>query len=296
MRKKNTIQILSLLALSAPGAFGQILHATGPLPSFEVATIKPYTQSLVPLPPPPPPSPASNANRKPGPAKVAPGKGGGITTDIFHTILPAQLLIAFAYNVPFGFETRRIFGAPAWLNTDAYELQGKIGDPLFAAMQKMTPAQQREQVNLMEQSLLADRFKLKVHFETREMAGFELIIAKGGPKLAPAKDNGNARLSMSNVPQGNQMTAISTSIDQLIHSPFLNGRTIIDHTGLDGLYDFILTWAPEQLEASTTAPENTSDAPSLFTAIQEQLGLRLVPAKVPVEVIVIDHVEKPSEN
>jgi hypothetical protein len=191
--RKIALALFGMLAFAGPLAFAQILHPDGPLPSFEVATIKPFVQPQVPLPPPPPPPPESNANRRP--AKIAPGNGGGVTTDIFHSIMPAQLLIAFAYNVPFGFETKRIFGAPAWLNTDAYELQGKIEASLFAAMQKMTPAQQREQVNLMEQSLLSDRFKLKVHFETREMAGYELVVAKGGPKLAPAKDGGKARLS-----------------------------------------------------------------------------------------------------
>ena len=91
------------------------------------------------------------------------------------------------------------------------------------------------------------------------------------------------------------MTAVSTSIDQWIHSPFLSGRTILDRTGLNGIYDFTLTWAPEQLDASTT-PDSTPSGPSLFTAVQEQLGLRLVPTKVPVEVIVIDHIERPSLN
>ena len=293
MRKTIAIPFLAMLGLIAPRSFAQILHPTGPLPSFEVATIKPFQQARIPLPPPPPPSPASNANR--GPAKIAPGNGGGITSDIFHTILPAQLLVAFAYNVPFGFERTRILGAPAWLNTDAYELNAKIDNTLFAAMQKMTPTQQREQINLMEQSLLAERFHLKVHFETRQMAGFELVIARGGPKLAPAKDGGNAKISMANIPLGNQMTAVSTSIDQWIHSPFLSGRTILDRTGLNGIYDFTLTWAPEQLDASTT-PDSTPSGPSLFTAVQEQLGLRLVPTKVPVEVIVIDHIERPSLN
>jgi bla regulator protein blaR1 len=290
MRRVSALVMVAWIAVAMP-AVGQILHASGPLPSFEVASIK--LSTLAP-PPPPPPSPDSNANRKPvGPAKIAPGNGGGVTTDIFRTSLPAQLLIAFAYNVPFGFERSRIFGGPGWLNTDQYEVQGKIEDSLFAAMRKMTVVQQREQMELMEQSLLADRFKLKVHFETREMAGYELVIAKGGAKLTPSKDGGNARLSMSNVAQGNQMTAVSTTIDQLIHSPFFNGRTIVDKTGLTGIYDFTLTWGSERMDASA---ESGSDAPSLFTAVQEQLGLKLVAAKVPVEVIVIDHVERPEGN
>jgi uncharacterized protein (TIGR03435 family) len=177
---------------------------------------------------------------------------------------------------------------PDWLGSDDYEIQAKIEDSLYAAMQKMTPAQQREQVNLMNQSLLADRFKLKVHFETREMPGFALVIAKGGPKLTPAKDGESSRLSV----RQNEMTAKAITLDQWIHSPFLGGRMVVDQTGLKGTYDFTLSWS----EQSGAGQENGTDAPSLFTAVQEQLGLKLVPTKGPVEVIVIDHIEKPSEN
>jgi uncharacterized protein (TIGR03435 family) len=206
-----------------------------------------------------------------------------------HSILTARLLIAFAYNVPFGFERIRVVGGPDWLGSDDYEIQAKIEDSLYAAMQKMTPAQQREQVNLMNQSLLADRFKLKVHFETREMPEFALVIAKGGPKLTPAKDDESSRLSV----RQNEMTAKAITLDQWIHSPFLGGRTVVDQTGLKGTYDFTLSWSEQ---SGAAGQENGTEAPSLFTAVQEQLGLKLVPTKGPVEVIVIDHIEKPSEN
>jgi len=272
----------------------QILHAGGPLPSFEVATIKPWKPRAAPSPQPvAPPAGDGTAELKPKlPAKIAPGNGGGQATDRVHSILSARLLIAFAYNVPFGFERIRVVGGPDWMGSDDYEIQAKIEDSLFAAMQKMTPAQQREQVDLMEQSLLADRFKLKVHFETREMPAYALVVAKGGAKLTPAKDGEVSRLSMA----GNEMTAMATTLDQWIHSPFLNGREVVDQTGLKGTYDFTLTWGSERLSAAGAGQEGGTDAPSLFTAVQEQLGLRLVPTKAPVEVIVIDHIEKPSEN
>jgi uncharacterized protein (TIGR03435 family) len=201
------------------------------------------------------------------------------------------LLIAFAYNVPFGFERIRVVGGPDWLGSDDYEIQAKIEDSLYAVMQKMNPAQQREQVNLMEQSLLADRFKLKVHFETREMPGFALVIAKSGPKLRPAKDGESSRLLV----RQNEMTATAISMDQWIHSPFLGGRVVVDQTGLTGTYDFTLTWS-EQSVASGAGQENGTDAPSVFTAVQEQLGLKLVPTKVPVQVIIVDSIERPSAN
>jgi uncharacterized protein (TIGR03435 family) len=200
------------------------------------------------------------------------------------------MLIAFAYNLSLGFENR-VVGGPGWLNSEPYEIEGKIEGAQFAAMQTMTPEQQRRQVDLMEEALLADRFKLKAHFETREMPGYALVVAKGGPKLAAAKDGEVGRLSM----RGETMTAEAVTLDQWIQSPFLSGRAIVDQTGLKGRYDFALTWS-ERLSAADAGPDDGADAPSLFTAIQEQLGLKLVPTKTPVEVIVIDHIERPSEN
>ena len=276
----------ALVFCGAGVGWGQILHASGPLPTFEVVSVKPWRQP--PAPPPPAPAPDGVAAAKPkGPAKIAPGNGGGQTTDRVHSIWPTQLLIAFAYGVPFGFERVRVVGGPEWLNSEQYEIQGKIEESQFAAMRTMTPAQQREQVDLMEQALLRDRFGLKVHFEWREMPGYALVIAKGGPKLAAAKDGEVSRLTLG----GNEMTATAMTLDQWIHSPFLNGRTVVDQTGLTGKYDFTLTWSDQPVGA-----EDGADVPSLFTAVQEQLGLKMVAMKVPVEVVVIDHIERPSEN
>jgi uncharacterized protein (TIGR03435 family) len=213
-----------------------------------------------------------------------------------HSILTARLLIAFAYNVAFGFERVRVVGGPDWLGSDDYEIQAKIDDSLYAAMQKMTPAQQREQVNLMEQSLLADRFKLKVHFETREMPVYALVVGKGGAKLTPAKEGEPHSLSIIDVEQGLQMKAVGITLDQWIQSPFLGGRTVVDQTGLKGAYDFTLTWGREEPVVSDAGQGSGADAPLLPSAIQEQLGLKLVPTKGQVEVIVIDHVERPSAN
>ena len=298
MRRKIVIQVVSFFAVAGPVAFGlvrmvsvhaQILHASGRLPSFEVVTIRLWRPPL--SPPPPPPSEGIGVPNPALPDKIAAINPGGQTTDRVHSILSARLLIAFAYNVPFGFERIRVVGGPDWLGSDDYEIQAKIEDSMYAAMQKMNSAQQREQVKLMEQSLLADRFKLKVHFETREMPGFALVIAKSGPKLRPAKDGESSRLSV----RQNEMTATAISMDQWIHSPFLGGRVVVDQTGLTGTYDFTLTWS-EQSVASGAGQENGADAPSLFTAVQEQLGLKLVPTKVPVQVIIVDSIERPSAN
>jgi len=216
-------------------------------------------------------------------------------------ITPVALLIASAYNLPPGSEGRRIKG-PDWLQqtTDQFEIEAKIDDSLYAAMQKMTPAQQRDEVALMEQSLLADRFKLQVHFETVEMPVYALVLAKGGSKLTPAKDAESSRLSNVGTPQGIKMTAIAVTLDQFALSPLLTGaaggRPVLDQTGLKGRFDFTITYAPQALAASDTSRNAVADAPSLFTALPEQLGLRMIPAKAQVEVIVVDHVERPSAN
>ncbi len=279
-------KLVILLAIAAP-IHPQILHPTDPLPSFEVATVKPWHRT------PPPPQP-DGTPATPKIARIDPGNGTPQLKPQLHMILPIEILITSAYNLPPS-ANRRIIGGPDWLHQDIdqFEIQAKIDDTQFAAMQKMTPAQQREQIALMEQSLLADRFKLKVHFETRELPIYTLVTAKGGPKLAPAKEGEPTRLSALN----GQLTATAVTIDQFAHSPFLfpatHGQQVIDQTGLKGAYDFTLNFSPEQ---NATADATAETDPPMFTAIQQQLGLKLVPSKGPVDVIVIDHIEQPSAN
>jgi bla regulator protein blaR1 len=288
-------------------ANGQILHATADRPSFEVATIKPWRRT----PSPPPESPNLPATGAPVKVvKVAPVDAGPPpATDRVHMILPIEILIESAYNLPVG--SGRILGGPAWLrqDIDQFEIQAKIEDSEFASIKKMTPAQQHERVALMEQSLLADRFKLKVHFESREMPVYALEVAKSGAKLSPAKKapgggNGkggeSSRISTLGNAQETEMTAVAVTLEQFVVSPLLTGaaggKPVVDQTGLKGAFDFTLKWTPDQLAAPPDAKDAGADGPSLFTAIREQLGLMLVPSKAPVEVIVIDHIEQPTEN
>jgi uncharacterized protein (TIGR03435 family) len=289
MGRKMVLGAFSFLVFAAPVAlplYGQILHASEPLPSFEVATIRPWE---------PPPLPIGQVL----PMKVSPGSLRGQMSDRVHFIGQAAILIGSAYNLQPGHEDH-ILGGPDWVQQQAhrYQIQAKIEESLYAAMQKMTPAQQREQVDLMEQSLLADRFKLKVHFETREMPVYALVVAKGGPKLTPAKDGEPSRLfNTAETERGIETAATAITLDELVHSPLLfGGRDVIDKTGLKGAYDFTLKWGREQPIVSDAGQEGGADAPLLFTAIQEQLGLRLVRSKGPVEVIVVDHIEQPSAN
>jgi uncharacterized protein (TIGR03435 family) len=170
----------------------------------------------------------------------------------------------------------------------------------------------------MLQALLADRFKLSIHRETKELPVYALVAAKNGPKLQEAKadatypngikgPDGVARGGMMRI-GGGEVTGQGLPIANLTRMLSQQlGRTVIDKTGLTGKYDFTLQWTPDESQGpmfkgadgappgGNPAPPESS-GPSLFTAIQEQLGLKLESQKGPVEIIVIDHVEKPSQN
>ncbi len=302
---KIAMASLAAIFLIAPLALGltrlipmydQILHATGPLPSFEVATIRPWQRPA----PPPPGEEIIHARVE----QLSTDGPSGQTIDRVQFIGQTELLIASAYNLPIGSEGSRIIGSPDWASNEdiRYEIQAKIEPSVFAAMRTKTAAQQRKQVELLEQSLLAERFKLKVHFETRQMQTFALVVAKGGSKLTPAKAGEDNKLEAVNRGENNEIAATSVTTEQLVHFPVLlsgrevGGHPIVDQTGLEGRYDFTLRWSSQQSPDPGSGQENRADAPTFFTAVQEQLGLRLVPSKGPVEVIVIDHIERPTEN
>jgi uncharacterized protein (TIGR03435 family) len=202
-----------------------------------------------------------------------------------------------------GINHEQVIGEPAWTNTDGFDIEAKVAPADLPTLNKMTFEQRRT----MFQSILTDRFKLVVHHETRELPIYVLSVAKGGPKLKPSAPDDPAaptprrRGMMIN---NGEVTANNAQLSMLVTvlSRTL-GRTVIDKTGLSGTYDFSLTFAPEDGgsqqpgAAGGALPASPSDsAPSIFTAMQEQLGLKLESTKGPVDVIVIDHIEKPSEN
>ena len=166
----------------------------------------------------------------------------------------------------------------------------------------------------MMQSLLADRFKFAAHRETRELPVYALMLAKNGSKLKEAipensypngikDEQGRGVAGMMRITPGHiegQAIPIANLLGVLTQ---VTGRTVVDRTGLTGKYDISLQWTPDEPQTLPTAadganrePSQESSGPSIFTAIQEQLGLRLESAKGPVEGLVIDHVEKPSAN
>ncbi len=176
-------------------------------------------------------------------------------------------LIAFAYDV----RPHQIVDGPSWAESAGFDIVAKGDDD--------------RQIRAMVQKLLADRFGLTLHAATREMPVYALVVGKGGPKFhASEKEN----MSISGGGKGRVMYQKATMalFAQNLAPPL--GRTVVDRTGLAGEYDFTLEWSPEE--------GMSTESPSLFTALQEQLGLKLESAKAPVKILVIDHAEKPSQN
>jgi uncharacterized protein (TIGR03435 family) len=195
--------------------------------------------------------------------------------------LTLKRLIANAYDI----DMSLVLGGPNWVDSDSYDINAKIPEDV---------QQRRQTVPLMTQNLLAERFRLAIHREQREISGYALAVAPKGVKMKPSGAGGqssemhtnNTHLTARNV----TMEAFAKYLSR-VHDA---GRLVVDKTGLSGGFDFELNWMPEQRE---TKPEGAlDDRPSLFTALQEQLGLKLESAKVPVSAIVIERAEKPAAD
>ncbi len=189
-------------------------------------------------------------------------------------------MICLAY----GIHKTQVIGGPAWLDSDRYDIDGvpdAPGEPSISQMQQMF------------QKLLADRFALKFHHEKRELSVFAITIAKGGPKLTASTADPTRQPNVTGSGSGSQRTMKFTNITIdgfTLEMQFQSGRPVLDQTGLTGHYDFTLTWSRDD------APPDANAPPGFFTAIQEQLGLKMEPKKDLADVLVIDHAEKPSEN
>ncbi len=269
----------------------QVLHVSGPLPSFEVVSIRPSS----------------------------PGEGSPRTVrpDRFEVkATTVNEMITYAYGVVFD---RELSGSSGWMGTEKFTIEAKPDDVEAAALNKLSRDDRDEQMRLMVQSLLAERFGLRVSFETKELPVYALVVTKGGVKCAkdsspPAISNpSRPRFAWSAAPPppppppgyvpptpdearslAQQPLHFRTKgwpfwlvVTMLSHQPELGGRPVVDKTGLDGNYDCEASWS-----------RDGSDGPgqSFFTAIQEQMGLKLEPEKGNVETVVVDHADRPSEN
>ena len=188
----------------------------------------------------------------------------------------------------------QVSGMPGWAETDPYDIDAKV-DADTAAVWKNLPFKERmKQEQPMLQALLIDRCHFKAHQETKDLPVYDLVIAKGGLKMKEAPSDEQGYYGRSGGSSGSTFTAHATSVQSLAMS--LSGdvsRIIVDKTGLgERKFDFELNWSPDEQRGADPA----NAGPSLFTVLEEQLGLKLVPSKGHVEVIVIDHIERPSPN
>jgi len=251
-----------VLAMALP-VFVGVVHGQGAL-AFDVASIRPSE----------PGQPNSRFN-------IAPGGGINVSN------VPVRRLIEFAY----GLRERQIIGGPAWIETAAYDIIARVdkGDgPVDLRNMSNSDRDTIEQkIQRRTQALLEDRFRLVVKRETREMPLMALTVSKGGLKIKP-NPPGDTRppetqmrrglLRVQRVP----MMRLAQGLSMLLQ------QTVVDETGLAGEYDFELAFSPEN--------NPDADGPSIFTALQDKLGLKLESKKGPVPVIVIERVERPSEN
>jgi uncharacterized protein (TIGR03435 family) len=198
--------------------------------------------------------------------------------------MPAWVLIRSAYGV---LMEGQVVGLPEWAKAEPIAVESKMDPDTARALERLPLMERWKQSQLMLQAMLADRFALKAHRETRDLPIYELTVAKGGSKMkqtTPDSGGGNANYSSGKV------TAHEISIESLAANlSFAVGRVVVNKTGLEGGYDFTLDYAPDGADASDTRP-------SIFTALEEQLGLKLEPARGPVDVIVVDHIERPTAN
>ncbi|MGC1872107.1 MAG: TIGR03435 family protein [Acidobacteriaceae bacterium] len=280
--------------------------AAGGKMEFEVATIRPNKPGAF-IPP--------NFGLDAGDSYDSPDPHGRFSADF-----PLSVYIEFAYKLWLTRDQEKAMLAnlPKWVATDSFVIQGMApGDPT------------KDQMRLMMQSLLADRFKLAVHFETQQTSVLALVLAKPGktgPKLRPHAEGPpcsvhahlQSQSSAAKIPDvfppycggyvaipgpdhtvlfGSRNTTMKL-IAASLPSVGAVGRPVVDQTGLAGNYDFTLEFTPESTALSPAAAgtQQSAQGPTFLEALKEQLGLKLKPTKAPLNVLVIDHVEKPSPN
>lgn len=212
------------------------------------------------------------------------------------TNVPLAILIFYVCNGDHAGLSR---GLPGWTRSERYDIAVKVTGPDVDVYRRLDQNERKQ----MLLRVLEDRFKLQVHHESRMAPVYDLVVAKGGSKLRTAQPSdaprtgprvyytGAGQLSGRGAPIGDLAAALSESV---------LGRQIIDRTGLTGLYNFTLNFARDSnsvLPPGSASPSSADDTgPSIFTAMQEQLGLKLKSASAPVDTLVIDRVEKPTEN
>lgn len=196
-------------------------------------------------------------------------------------------LIHWAYEMP---ETR-ILNAPGWAGSTYFNIEASSDASMDEKMAHLTSDAGGQQKRMMVRAMLADRFKLATHIETRELPVYELVIAKGAPELGEAKLEGTTINHWRDHIEVQGYNSLGLLAEELAKEV---GRPVIDKTGISGRYDLKVRWTPDGM---TAAGSSAADAPpSIFTALEEQLDLKLKPGKGPVQVLVVDRAQMPSET
>ncbi|MGB7266478.1 MAG: M56 family metallopeptidase [Terracidiphilus sp.] len=258
-------------------------HGTMKLPKFDVVSIKPYGPSQMMI----------RIDTKPDGISVSG--------------MPMHMIVREA----FGVTNDRLLGEPDWVNAERYDIDAKVAPEDVPKLKGLTPQQRWE----MLLPVLVERCGLKFHHETRNLTVYTLVVAKGGPKLTPstlagdstkvAPERHQSSMGLSVGDKGMTLSAHGASIESIARWISLQiGSTVVDKTGLTGTYDYRLEFAPDESMRGVVLPHGAggdspppeADGPSIFTALQEQLGLKLVAEKQSVDVVVIDGMERPTAN
>ncbi|HEY6849483.1 MAG TPA: TIGR03435 family protein [Terracidiphilus sp.] len=205
----------------------------------------------------------------------------------------------------FGINDDRIFGEPGWVKSDRFNIEAKVSADDTPRLKGLKIDERRAMVV----QLLEDRFGLKFHHETRDLPMYNLVIAKSGIRMQPAKEQVPAQARHMLMAHGaGEIESTGASVQSFVRMLSAQlGRTVVDKTGLTGNYDYTLKWTPDDDAPAMARPDETAPSPnggaeqnpsgpSLFTALEEQLGLKLESSKGPGDVIVIDHIELPTPN
>jgi uncharacterized protein (TIGR03435 family) len=211
---------------------------------------------------------------------------------------PLLNVIRMAYNMINSVDTQFI-DVPGWAKTDRFDIEAKVDATDLDSLHKLTRAERQ----MMLQKLLADRFQLKVHVVKQEQPVYLLVAAKSGPKISKVADIDPAQIKGPQegyIPpritdreidaKSIWMSSLAMMLTQIVH------QQVLDKTGLSGNYDVALKWTPEFVSDGASSTTTSDTGPSVFTAVQEQLGLKLQPSKQNMDVLVIDHLETPSAN
>jgi uncharacterized protein (TIGR03435 family) len=270
------IAIVSPMAFAQTGAASSpalTMNAT-PAPAFDVATIRPHAGML--------------------------RMGLRYQPDGFTGTVTLYMLVQYAYGT---LTEDQITGAPDWVKTDWFDIQAKMSATDFAETQKLSSDESNARRKLMMQALLAERFKLKVHPAIKQLPVYELVLAKSASKLIDSATDTNPKLDRgedgkprmgikvlsvnASIVEGYSMTAWAGFLSQPVCKL---GRPVLDKTGLTGTYDFPINWSVYMND-----PALQEDEGAIFGALKE-VGLQLHPATGPIDTLVIDHIEKPTEN